>query len=298
MKRYLPIIAFVFSFQLSAQTYILNEDFSSASEATPPSNWTNTTVTGGAADLWRFDNLGQRTVEFPFVGKFSIFDGQTQSNNGSPEEVSLETPFLDCSSNADILLIFDHVFVGDNGGQGEIEVWDGAAWNLVETYSTNSSGIENIKLNISAYAGNNAASKVRFVWSGNNSMYWALDNVQVYAPLALDAALEKIDNPNMPFGAGNQDIQFTLTNFGANTLTSATINWSVGGVSQTAYEWTGNLAIGESLENITIGSFNFAEGRVNEVVVTVASPNGDQDLNSQNNSVTSNLTASLCGTYT
>jgi hypothetical protein len=34
-----------------SQTYILNEDFSSATETTPPEGWSNVTVTGEATDL-------------------------------------------------------------------------------------------------------------------------------------------------------------------------------------------------------------------------------------------------------
>jgi len=58
----------------------------------------------------------------------------------------------------------------------------------------------------------------------------------------------------------------TLTNFGANTLTSATINWSVNEVVQTPFSWTGNLTIGETMEGITISSYNFVEGVVKKII--------------------------------
>ena len=41
---------------LYSQTYVLNEDFSSASGTTPPSGWTNTNITGNSTDVWHFDN--------------------------------------------------------------------------------------------------------------------------------------------------------------------------------------------------------------------------------------------------
>src|SRR5688572_29329177 len=47
-----------------SQTYILNEDFSSAAGTTPPVDWMNTTITGQTTDKWRFDNPGNRTISY------------------------------------------------------------------------------------------------------------------------------------------------------------------------------------------------------------------------------------------
>ena len=55
-----------------AQSYVLNEDFSSASGTTPPSGWSNNTVTGNPTDLWHFDNPGSRSIGFPIIGTFAI----------------------------------------------------------------------------------------------------------------------------------------------------------------------------------------------------------------------------------
>ena len=84
------------SLNLLSQTYILNEDFSSASGTTPPTGWVNSTVDGEAEDLWHFDNPGSKVVNYPMIGTFAIFDSEGISRNQVPENVILETPFLRC----------------------------------------------------------------------------------------------------------------------------------------------------------------------------------------------------------
>ena len=57
----------------------------------------------------------------------------------------------------------------------------------------------------------------------------------------------------MPFPAGTHPKEVTLANFGANTITNTTIGWSVNGVVQSPYAWTGSLTSGTKESNIDIG---------------------------------------------
>ena len=86
------------SLNLISQTYILNEDFSSASGTTPPTGWLNSTIGGETEDLWHFDNPGSKVVKYPMIGTFAIFDSEGISKNQVPENVILETPFFDDSA--------------------------------------------------------------------------------------------------------------------------------------------------------------------------------------------------------
>lgn len=70
---YIFILLCLFSQISYEQTYILNEDFSSASGTTPPTGWSNTVITGQSTDKWRFDNPGNRVINYPVIGKFAIF---------------------------------------------------------------------------------------------------------------------------------------------------------------------------------------------------------------------------------
>ena len=111
-RRELIVILFTIfaSLNLFSQTYILNEDFSSASGTTQPSGWLNSTVSGETGDLWHFDNPGAKVVNYPMIGTFAIFDSEGISKNEVPENVILETPYFDATISAEILFSFDHYF--------------------------------------------------------------------------------------------------------------------------------------------------------------------------------------------
>mgnify|MGYP001019683226 FL=1 len=264
MNGFLRFSALIFLVNIwvvsNAQSYILNEDFSSASGTTPPTAWSNNTITGTASDLWRFDNPGNRTIGFPIIGTFAIFDSENYSSNSGAESAELVSKTLDCSGTNDVLLYFDHYFAGSNGPSGTLQIFDGTNWNIAATYTDSTNGVESKLVNISQWAANVSNAKIKFVWSGNQNNFWAVDNIQVYAPLALDASISAIDNPVMPFSAGNQNIEASLSNNGGTVLTSATIKWSLDGVLQSSFSWSGNLAVGGTESNIVIGNYNFSPG--------------------------------------
>jgi len=91
-----------------------------------------------------------------------------------------------------------------------------------------------------------------------------------------DAELTAVTAPTSPICGGNQNVSVTLKNNGLITITSATINWSVGGTAQTAYSWTGSLATGAT-QNVTLGSYNFATIGNISITAQVTNPNGQTD---------------------
>ncbi|NOQ25163.1 MAG: hypothetical protein GQ564_07345, partial [Bacteroidales bacterium] len=299
-KKKLSISAFFIflSFSLFSQTYILNEDFSSASGTTPPSDWVNTTVSGEAEDLWHFDNPGGRVVNYPMIGTFVIFDSEFISKNQVPENVILETPYFDATISAEILFSFDHYFVGGDGASATIEIYDGSDWQVAKVYTDTTTNSEKEILNISSYAGGVPNSKIRFHWQGDSIGYWAVDNISIYTPLPTDAGITTLNAPTMPFAAGTLPIQVTLANFGANTITNTTIGWSINGVVQTSYAWTGSLSSGTKESNIDIGSYSFISGQKTVFEIWQENPNGEDDGYALNDALNKTLYTALCGTYT
>ncbi len=296
-KRMLFVfILFLASSAIFSQTYILNEDFSSATETTAPDGWSNITVTGEATDLWNFNNPGGRIVNYPAIGNVAIFDATAYSDDSSPEEVTLESKYVDCSGSANILLMFHHWLVPT--GVGIVEVWDGVYWNQVAEFTDSTSNVEYQVINVSSYVGGISDAKVRFRWTGDGEGWWAIDNFKVYAPLALDAALQNISNPKMPFQAGIQNIDVDVSNLGITTITSLNLNWEINGVVQTPFNWTGTLALGEVAEGVTIGSHSFADGEKVNLRVWLSDPNGQADMNAQNDELLIALYGSLSGVYT
>ncbi|WP_114778747.1 PKD domain-containing protein [Botryobacter ruber] len=284
--------------RVSGQTYILNEDFSSATETTPPTGWANTTVTGVATDKWRFDNLGNRNIGYPFTGRYAIFDSDNYSQGDGAENVVLESKFFDASISNNTLLTFDHFFAGGKNGQGTLEVFNGISWSTIATFTDSTTLPERKLYNLSANVGGVTNAKIRFRWTGDASYFWAIDNIRIYSPLSRDAGLAKLNAPEMPFNAGSQPIKITLANFGINTLTSTTLKWTVNGVAQTSKAWTGSLAIGETEENITLANLDFQQGKQYKLKIWQENPNGQPDLNALNDTLYATLYSSLSGVYT
>ena len=133
-KRYIFLLcSLLVAFHAFPQMYILNEDFNGTSGTTPPAGWNIVVISGSSTDTWHFDNPGQRTLNYPITDPFAIFDSDSTSANGEPEEVALETPLFDASTSNYILLHFVHTLLPGSGGSGTVEAFDGDAWQEVIT---------------------------------------------------------------------------------------------------------------------------------------------------------------------
>ncbi len=279
-----------------SQMYILNEDFSGASGTTPPAGWSVNVISGNATDLWHFDNPGLQEVLYPVTEPFAIFDSEHLSANGTPENVALETPLFDASLSNFILLNFHHRFEPGTGGQGKVEAYDGSTWQSIATFTASTLNPESEILDLSAVVGGITNARLRFTWSGNGSGFWALDNIRIYASQPLDGGMVSIDDPTSPVVPGIQNVVVTIGNFGYNTITSATINWSANGVLQPPHTWNGSAGFGQTVPGVAIGSYNFQQPVLLKAWMSV--PNGQPDPNPYNDTITKYVQAALCGTYT
>ena len=299
MKSIFTFLGLLFIMNGFGQMYILNEDFATATGITPPVDWQNNTIIGQSTDKWHFDNPGNRTINYPITAPFAIFDAQQVSPDTALEVVSLETPYIDASVGSYCLLFFDHYFFSGAGASGKILAYNGTSWVDVISYtSTSASNPTSEVIDLTAICAGHTNAKLRFQWEGHGEGYWAIDNVRIYAPLFLDAGISAIDNPVMPFSAGIQDVKVTLKNFGYQTITTATIRWSVNGVLQTPFSWSGSIPFGSAEMDVNIGSYAFQPGAVNQMKIWSDLPNGNPDPNRFNDSTIRSLNAALCGTYT
>ena len=282
---------------LWGQTYILNEDFVTAEGTTPPSAWQNTTIEGEDTDLWHFDNPGSRAVNYPITTPFAIFDADSVSNNGLPEKVVLETPFFDASISNSILLEFDHTYLAGSGSKAIVEAFDGNTWSEVIRYNNSTTNPTSEIVDISAVVGDVASARLRFIWEGNSQGFWAVDNIRIVAPLPYDGGLVKLDSPIPPISPGNLEVRVTLGNYGYQQLTSSTISWSVDGILQPDYAWSGNIDFGGMEENILLGTYPFTE-QPTDLVIWQSYPNGIEDPNPYNDTISRIIMPTLCGDYT
>ena len=119
-----------------------------------------------------------------------------------------------------------------------------------------------------------------------------------FNPGANDAGVVALIKPVSPFAADTQAIKVRIRNFGLDTLRSVHINWKLKGITQTAFNWSGNLASGDTV-SVTIGSHIFAYDTTYTFAAWTSLPNGTSDNNLLNDSfVFNNLHAALSGTYT
>jgi|GEM_PF-2566189 len=81
----------------------------------------------------------------------------------------------------------------------------------------------------------------------------------IFSP-QVDALISAIDTPLQSFVYGNYDVWVTMVNLGTDPLTSAAIDWTVDGASQTTHNWTGNLAGADTTESFNIGTYSFNQG--------------------------------------
>ncbi|MFZ9388400.1 MAG: right-handed parallel beta-helix repeat-containing protein [Chitinophagaceae bacterium] len=112
-----------------------------------------------------------------------------------------------------------------------------------------------------------------------------------------DAALTGMPSP-VNATAGSQNINVILRNTGSNTLTSASIAWTIDGGAPTNFPWSGSLVPG-AMATLTVGS-NVFTGGPHVVNASVSNPNGMPDQDPANNTFTKNILICnpLAGAYT
>jgi photosystem II stability/assembly factor-like uncharacterized protein len=114
----------------------------------------------------------------------------------------------------------------------------------------------------------------------------------------LDAGVQSIEYIDITVCDGVFPIRARVRNFGQAALTSATIHWSVDGVEQPAYPWTGVLTTQQLSEYIELGSIPIGIDPVN-IVAWTTSPNGGVDQFTENDSATiTEASNRMHGTYT
>ncbi len=114
----------------------------------------------------------------------------------------------------------------------------------------------------------------------------------------LDIGVAGLLSPTLPFAAGNQNINVSLKNYGATTITSATINWSINGILQTPFNYSGSLAF-NNVATVTLINYNFLIDSAYNIKFYTSNPNAGVDANTANDStMVTNFYTALSGGYT
>ncbi len=122
--------------------------------------------------------------------------------------------------------------------------------------------------------------------------------VMVGTPLPNDAGIVGFVNPQIPTCVFNDSVSVILRNYGTDTLTSASINWSWNSVNQTAAFWTGSLAP-QAQATVYVGSVMYGSG--DDLCAWTTNPNGTIENPSgsyNDSSCITGLLTGLSGIYT
>ena len=124
-------------------------------------------------------------------------------------------------------------------------------------YAGNNRLTNNSIPNSRSWAGANTNAPVTQIThdaSNHSVSFLYMENPDYY-----DAQLTRfVDLPASCYYTGEMDIQIEMVNNG-RAITSATINWSIDGITQTAYQWTGSLLYDNS-QIVTIGTVDLSIG--------------------------------------
>ncbi len=132
--------------------------------------------------------------------------------------------------------------------------------------------------------------------TGSTDGNWYDFGIDMNPTLPNDAGIASLVSP-VNFCAGTEDIKVKLRNFGTNTLSNVTINWSFDNIAQTPINYTTPIPTNTEVE-VTLGTRTFAGGIGYPLLVYTSQPNSVTDSFQQNDTLRANLKAALSGTFT
>jgi hypothetical protein len=140
-------------------------------------------------------------------------------------------------------------------------------------------------------------------WSGQDDGYFPLTNltttggfnpiqnqealigIKPMASYSVDAGISSVVSPTGSACTSTFIPVVALKNFGANTLTSCTINYNVDNGTNHTYNWTGSLVNGASV-NVTLPSITTTSSGTHTLTSSTSNPNATTDDNTANDQST------------
>ncbi|MFP4447132.1 MAG: Ig-like domain-containing protein [Bacteroidales bacterium] len=233
--------------------------------------------------------------EYIYEGERSAAIGYTAGQEGNPmhwlvskemeipsEEAVLSfMTWFECNSD-DGWYTYFHVQIEVDGEWENLMSWDADSEEYVNHWE------EPVEIDLSDYSGETV--KFGFVYEYNDGYQMALDNIALIKPeppAANDAGISKILSPESNlYEEGEQEIEVILQNYGADTLKNVDVNVEISQgdetIAESTEEWTGKLAENER-DTLVVTSYNFDNPGEHTIKAYTASPNGEEDINPENN---------------
>ena len=167
-----------------------------------------------------------------------------------------------------------------NGNCVTLADWQDASLKDPNSVSIEPEFVSNADLHVQAYLLDNLGYGIAEVTDDIDSEERHLTTPDMGAdewttPVA-DAGVTSIDE-DLTFCIDNDSVYVTIKSYGTDNLTQVTIEWEVNSSAQTPYNWTGNLAQGESEGPFSIGYYDFSLGIQYDVSAWTTLPNGSTE---------------------
>jgi len=277
MKRFTSIILFaILCYAASAQTY-LYEDFGAG--VMPPAGWS----IEGLENQWSVAATNEAGGTPP-EGKFSWIQETSATR--------LISPAVNLSGLTTVTLMFNHYYdyfappapllrVATRNGTGN--------WNTVwEITPTNNVGPEPVVISISNANVGQPDFQFCIYLEGNfyNLDYWHVDDIKLFTPLPVDAALTSIELPAYIEVNDQVELSGSVKNWGSDPVTSFDISYTIDGGAPFVQNYSGlSIAMGNSYDFVHDDTLSFSASGSYHVVVNVGNVNGSNDPNPSNDTL-------------
>ena len=299
---YLTLICFLVTFTMKSQivqTFPYEEDFEGLSscptgcgaacdlssgsfysnDLSDDLDWiTDQNGTGSSATGPSFDH----TLGSTGNGNY-LYVESSCSGSGYPNyTANLLSPQIDLTGANQMQFEFWWHMFGSSMGVMHLDVSNdlGSTWNndVIPAWTDNQDLWQQTTVSLGAYTNDTIIVRIRFVTGTSFYSDAAIDDIKIYDLLPVDAGVSYIDSPAVQTCNLSSDIWVTIQNYGVDTLTSATINYSVNGPGSSGlapYTWQGSLAQNADT-TIQIGSYSFVVG--DSLKVWTSQPNGTTEM--------------------
>ena len=295
MKNLAVVLCALFIFgSYYSQNVLLNEDFEGSSL---PIGWSiSTNASDGGWNLGTNQNIESQWWS---VAPHGNIIGTNDDDCDCDKSMDyLIMPPMDFSSSVAVALQFENYYDGGSfGGDTETATLEysfdnGSTWTVLsEIIGTDDGDWDAQSFDLSILTGNsNVLIAFHYNDNGGWMFGWAIDDVVLFEPQGLDAALSNLSIN------GNQDapttipITGTVSNVGAEVITSFDITWSLGGGVAYTQNFSGlNLSSLATYDFTHQDTWTISQSGLYNLDVTVSNVNGqalddnpDNDVYSQN----------------
>ncbi len=289
MKKFTLAIAVLAALALDAQTTIYTQNFGTAGL---PAGWQNVDQSGVGGGTWQRKTSAHGFASATAANGFYIFDSDALGNDNKAENADLITGAIDCSANSHVALQFQQLFVQYASSSGTVSVsTNGTSWTQVYQVTGGTDNPEVVTVDLTAYAANQATVYLKFNYQGNYDYWWAVDDIKVYEPAALDIAVDKLNLPKY-VGLSDQFISGVVSNQGSTAITSFDLTYTVNGGGTVSQSFNG-----VNIQPFGTYPFQFTQAvamptaQLYALNVSASGPNGGTDGNTADNAKAGDIIA-------